>query len=611
MCGFIGYIGKIDNNKEVLSNMLSNISHRGPDSEDSYSDDSISLGFRRLSIIDLQGGSQPIYNEDRTKVLVFNGEIYNFQVLREDLLKKGHKFYTHTDSEVLIHGYEEYGKDLLMKLRGMFSFVIWDSVNKKLFGARDFFGIKPLYYYKSGNTFLFGSEIKGFLPHPGFKKEFNDNKLPDYLTFSCIPGQDTFFKNVYKLLPGHYFEYSNNQLKINKYFDVSFDIKNDEDINYFADKISKTLEDSVYAHKISDVEVGCFLSGGVDSSIVAYELSRLGKIKTFTIGFDDKRYSEDTSAKELAKEIGVQNEVKIVSSDEYFNNIGNVQYHLDEPLANPSANLLYFLSKLASKDVKVVQSGEGADEMFGGYNVYKEPLAIARYSILPLSLRRIIAKLAIKLPEFKGKNFLIRGAKPIEERYLGNSNIFSDDEKTSILNNKYEISDPYKFAKKYYDEVEGLDDITKMQYLDIHMWMVQEILLKADKMSMASSLELRVPFLDIEIFKLARTIPSKYKVSRDNTKLALRLSTSRKINQKSANRIKMAFPLPLVEWLREDRHYDLVKKYFSNNISQKYFNQEQIQRYLDEHKSSRRNNARKIWTVLTFLVWYEEYFVKR
>jgi asparagine synthase (glutamine-hydrolysing) len=208
MCGFIGYIGKIDNNKEVLSNMLSNISHRGPDSEDSYSDDSISLGFRRLSIIDLQGGSQPIYNEDRTKVLVFNGEIYNFQVLREDLLKKGHKFYTHTDSEVLIHGYEEYGKDLLMKLRGMFSFVIWDSVNKKLFGARDFFGIKPLYYYKSGNTFLFGSEIKGFLPHPGFKKEFNDNKLPDYLTFSCIPGQDTFFKNVYKLLPGHYFESS-------------------------------------------------------------------------------------------------------------------------------------------------------------------------------------------------------------------------------------------------------------------------------------------------------------------------------------------------------------------------------------------------------------------
>ncbi len=611
MCGFIGYTGKIDNNKEVLSNMLSKISHRGPDSEDSYSDDNISLGFRRLSIIDLQGGSQPIYNEDKTEVLVFNGEIYNFQVLRNDLLKKGHKFYTHTDSEVLIHGYEEYGKDLLMKLRGMFSFVIWDSKNKMLFGARDFFGIKPLYYYKSEKTFIFGSEIKGFLPHPNFKKEFNEDKLSDYLTFSCIPGSDTFFKNVYKLLPGHYFEYQNGELKIDKYFNISFDIEADKDIDFFSKKISQTLEESVYTHKISDVEVGCFLSGGVDSSIVAYELSRLGKIKTFTIGFNDKRYSEDISAKELAKEIGVENEVKLINSEEYFDNIGKVQYYLDEPLANPSANLLFFLSKLASSKVKVVQSGEGADEMFGGYNVYKEPLAIARYSILPLPLRKMIAKLVLPLPEFKGKNFLIRGAKPIEERYLGNSNIFTVDEKINILKNNFKPSNPYLIAKKYYDEVKNLDDITKMQYLDMHMWMVQEILLKADKMSMASSLELRVPFLDIEIFKLARTIPSKFKVSEQNTKLALRNSTAKKINPRSANRIKMAFPLPLVEWLREEKHYNLVKQYFEGETSAKYFDQKVILGYLDEHKKSKINNARKIWTILTFLVWYEEFFVKR
>ncbi len=612
MCGFIGFTGKIDNKESVLSDMLSRISHRGPDSEDSYFDDEISLGFRRLSIIDLEGGSQPIYNEDKTKVLLFNGEIYNYQTLREDLINKGHRFYTHTDSEVLVHGYEEYGSDLLMKLRGMFSFVIWDKTSKKLFGARDFFGIKPMYYYKSeDNTFLFGSEIKGFLPHPKFKKEFNELKLSDYLTFSCIPGEDTFFKNVYKLAPGHYFEYQNNKLNVHKYFDVSFDIQNDKTIDYFADRISKTLEDSVYAHKISDVEVGCFLSGGVDSSIVAYELSKLGKIKTFTIGFDDKRYSEDISAKILAKEINVANEVKIVNSNEYFDNIGNVQYHLDEPLANPSANLLYFLSKLASKSVKVVQSGEGADEMFGGYNVYKEPLAIKRYSIIPLIIRKFIAGIVTFLPDFKGKNFLIRGSKPIEERYLGNSNIFDDVEKKVLLKNKFELSNPYKFAKKYYDQVKGLDDITKMQYLDIHMWMVQEILLKADKMSMASSLELRVPFLDIEIFKLARTIPSEYKVSNENTKLALRLSTGKKINTDSANRVKMAFPLPLVEWLREDKHYNFVKKYFNNEISNKYFDNNQIMNYLDGHKSGKRNNARKIWTVLTFLVWYEEYFVRR
>lgn len=245
------------------------------------------------------------------------------------------------------------------------------------------------------------------------------------------------------------------------------------------------------------------------------------------------------------------------------------------------------------------------------YNVYKEPLAIKRYSVIPLIIRKFIAGIVTFLPDFKGKNFLIRGSKPIEERYLGNSNIFDDNEKKVLLKNKFELSNPYKFAKKYYDQVKGLDDITKMQYLDIHMWMVQEILLKADKMSMASSLELRVPFLDIEIFKLARTIPSEYKVSNENTKLALRLSTSKKINTDSANRVKMAFPLPLVEWLREDKHYNFVKKYFNNEISNKYFDNSQIMNYLDGHKSGKRNNARKIWTVLTFLVWYEEYFVKR
>ncbi len=611
MCGFIGFTEGCNNRKEILSKMLSTISHRGPDSADVYIDEDISIGFRRLSIIDLEGGSQPIYNEDKSMVLVFNGEIYNYQILREDLISKGHKFYTHTDSEVLVHGYEEYGKDLLNKLRGMFSFIIWDKNKKKIFGARDFFGIKPMYYAKMGNIFFFGSEIKGFLPHPDFRKELNESRLPDYLTFSCIPGNETFFKNVFKLPPGHYFEYQNEKLTINKYFQVSFDMDESKSMEYFANEISKTLEESVLAHKISDVEVGCFLSGGVDSSIVAYEASRLNKMKTFTIGFDDKKYSEDKSAKELANEIGVGNELKIVTSEEYFDNVGKVQYHLDEPLANPSANLLYFLSGLASKKVKVVLSGEGADEMFGGYNVYKEPLALKNYQRIPLFLRKGFASAIKLLPDFKGKNFIIRGSKTVEERYLGNSNIYTIEERAEILKNKYESKDPFTYTKPFYDEVKNLDDITKMQNLDIHVWMVQEILLKADKMSMANSLELRVPFLDMEIFKLARTVPTKCKVSKDNTKLALRLASSKKINLTSANRTKMAFPLPLVEWLREDKYYDFVKKYFMNEVSAKYFNQEKILHLLDEHKSAKKNNSRKIWTVLTFLVWYEEFFVKR
>ena len=611
MCGFIGFTGNFEGKEKVLSSMLDTISHRGPDSFDTYIDNDIAIGFRRLSIIDLEGGSQPIYNEDRTKVLVFNGEIYNFLELKDELMKRGHIFTSHTDSEVLIHGYEEYGSELLNKLRGMFSFIIWDNKLKKIFGARDFFGIKPMYYAEMNGVFFFGSEIKSFLPHPNFKKELDEERLPDYLTFSCIPGDKTFFKNVFKLLPGHYFEYIDNRLTITKYFSVKFDIKEDKTIDYFANEISSKLENSVQAHKISDVEVGCFLSGGIDSSIVAYEQSRISKMQTFTIGFDNKSYSEDIHATSFAKEIGVKNDIKIVSSEEYFNNVGKVQYHLDEPLANPSSNLLFFLSKLASEKVKVVLSGEGADEMFGGYNVYKEPLALKNYQRLPSFIRNFLAYIVSYLPDFAGRNFIIRGSKKIENRYIGNSNIFNEQEKINILNKKYNITSPFDFAKQYYDKVQNLDDMTKMQYLDIHMWMVQEILLKADKMSMAHSLELRVPFLDMEIYKIAMNIPSKFKVNNLNTKLALRLSASRKINTDSANRKKMAFPLPLVEWLREDRYYDLIKTYFNNDISKKYFNNNYLLKILNDHKNSKRNNARKIWTIFTFLIWYEEFFIKR
>ncbi len=610
MCGFVGFTGNYTGGKEILSKMVSAISHRGPDSEDTYADEYISLGFRRLSIIDLKTGSQPIYNEDRTKVLVFNGEIYNYQLLRKDLLEKGHKFYTNTDSEVLVHGYEEYGKDMLNKLRGMFAFVIWDKSQKKIFGARDFFGIKPLYYAKMDDTFFFGSEIKGFIPHPKFKKEINEEKLPDYLTFSCVPGNETFFKGVYKLPPGHYFEYEAGKLSIEEYFSIDFDINDSKTIDYFSDEISRGLEESVKAHEISDVEVGCFLSGGVDSGIVAYEVSKNMPAKTFTIGFENKSYSEDQGAKELAEEIGLKNDLKLVSSDEYFANVGKVQYHLDEPLANPSANLLYFLSGLASKKVKVVLSGEGADEMFGGYNVYKEPLSLAGYQKIPLFIRKILADVIAMLPYFKGKNFIIRGSKSIEERYIGNSNIFNEKERTNVLKNKYKTVSPTKYTKPFYDKVKNLDDITKMQYLDMNVWMVQEILLKADKMSMANSLELRVPFLDKEIFKIARTLPTKYKVDKVNTKLALRLAASKKINLETSSRTKKAFPLPLAEWLREERHYNTVKGYFLSKTSEKYFNQKEILKILQDHKNRKKNNTRKIWSVFTFLVWYEEFFIK-
>lgn len=609
MCGFVGFSGQSEDKKELLEKCLQKIYHRGPDSQDTYIDDQMALGFARLSIIDLAGGKQPMCNEDGSLWLLFNGEIYNFKELREALISVGHRFKSHADSEVILHGYEEYGSDVIKMLRGMFAFTIWDRRRKKLFGARDYFGIKPYYYAQMGKTFFFGSEIKAFLPHPDFKMELNEERLPDYLTFSCVPGYDTMFRNVHKLPPGHFYEYQDGQLELTRYFFPKFEVDHSRSFEEYVNQISKTFKESVAAHKISDVEVGCFLSSGVDSSFVACELSKLQKVKTYTVGFSEEKYSEAPHAKQLADEIKVENYERRVTSEEYFDNVGNVQYFMDEPLANPSAILLYFVSQRAAEDLKVVLSGEGADEMFAGYNVYKEPLSIQKYQRrVPKRLRLFAASVAMRLPSFKGKNFLIRGTQPIEERYIGNANVFKYGERDLYLKKKYNSKPPQHYTKPFYDRVQDQDDITKMQYMDIHVWMVDEILLKADKMSMAHSLELRVPFLDKEIFDLSRHLPTAFKVSEENTKLALRAAANREMNSESANRRKLAFPEPLPEWLREDRYQQMIRGYFESETAKKYFQTDLLIKLLEEHRSGRRNHSMKIWTVFSFLKWYEQFF---
>ena len=611
MCGFTGFTGDCNNKEQIISEMMKKIIHRGPDSQESYVDDDIALGFVRLSIIDLEGGKQPMENEDGSMVLVFNGEIYNYMSIREELISKGHIFKTNSDSEVLLHGYEEYGTGLLNKLRGMFAFAIWDKNKKKLFGARDFFGIKPYYYAKMNGTFMFGSELKSFIPHPSFNMELNEERLPDYLTFGCIPGYDTMLKNVHKIPPAHYFVYENNELTITRYFKPEFNINENKSMEEFVDDIEDTFKKSVEAHKIADVEVGCFLSAGVDSSYVACELSKIQKVKTYTIGFDSFSESEAGAAANLAKEIGVENYSKIIGADEYFDSVKAVQYHLDEPLGNPSANNLYYVSKRAAEDLKVVLSGEGADEMFGGYNVYKEPLSVGKYQrIVPRPIRKVLGKIALRLPDFKGRNFLIRGSRKVSERYIGNSYVFEVGERDRYLSKKYDSQPPQWFTGKFYKEAENYDEVTQMQYMDIHGWMVQEILLKADKMSMSQSLELRVPFLDKEIFALASTIPAKYKVSKENTKLAMRAAAHRQMNDYSANRKKAAFPTPLPQWLKEDKYYNIVKGYFTNDTAKKYFNSDKLVELLDEHRNGKRFLTHKIWVIFSFLIWYEQYFDK-
>lgn len=618
MCGFIGFTNHIDNTENVLKEMMERIRHRGPDAEGRYVDADIALGHRRLSIIDLtDNGRQPIKNEDGTMILVLNGEIYNYQELRAELLAAGHIFRTETDSEAVLHGYEEYGAEILQKVRGMFAFVIWDTQKKKLFGARDFFGIKPLYYAQMGESFLFGSEIKSFLPHPHFKKEVNTAVLEQYLTFQYSPTEDTFFCNVKKLPAAHYFEYENGVLTLTRYWEIKFEADEYPLLGDWVTSISEVFQDSVAAHKIADVEVGSFLSSGVDSSYVA-AVSRADK--TFTVGFgEDEKYNEISYAKKFSRAIGRENFSHVISKEEFWDVLPTIQYHMDEPLADPAAVALYFVCRLASQQVKVVLSGEGADEIFGGYNVYSEPDA-TWYDRVPMALRRGIGKAAGIFPAQRGVNFLVRKGKTIEERFIGNAYIFTPAERKALLKVETEAPDPTEITKSFYEKVQGADSVTKMQYLDLHLWMTGDILLKADKMSMANSLEVRVPFLDKKVMELAGKIPSRYRVTRalstDNktpyiTKHAMRLAAKKDTPNDTAetsNKKKLGFPVPIRVWLKEDDCYEMVKAAFISEAAEKYFQTEMLVKLLDDHKVGKGDYSRKIWTVYMFLVWYRVFF---
>ena len=609
MCGFVGFTNYIKDDGTVLKSMMDKIVHRGPDAAGMYADGDIALGFRRLSIIDLESGNQPMFNEDGSLVLVFNGEIYNFKDLRAELEKQGHIFANNSDSEVLLHGYEQWGEELVTKLRGMFAFVIFNKLDGSVFGARDMFGIKPFYYIETENSFIFGSEIKAFFAHPEFEKQLNEQALAHYLSFQYSPTEETFFKGVYKLPPAHYFTFKNGEMKKTRYFRPDFKAQPGV-LDFYADKVDAAVRESVQAHKIADVEVGSFLSSGIDSSYIA-EAANVDK--TFTVGFasnDGDRYNEIGFAKRFAETIGVENISKVITPDEYWSSLSKIQYHMDEPLADPAAIALYFVSKLASEHVKVVMSGEGADELFGGYRIYQEPITLTAYDKLPFAIRRVISKICEHLPQVHGINYLVRRGKTIEERYIGNASIFSKKERDSLLKSDVakNVSEPKILCDKFYDEVAGKDDITKMQYLDINMWLMGDILLKADKTSMANSLELRVPFLDKKVMELAQTLPLDCRVNTKTTKLALRHAAEKTLPAVTAQKDKLGFPVPIREWLREEKYYNIVKTAFTSETAEKYFDTAKLVKLLDTHKSGKADLSRKIYTVYTFLVWYGEYF---
>lgn len=606
MCGFCGFTGDLDDKSTCLTNMMNKIIHRGPDSAGQHIDDYVAMGFRRLSIIDLDFGSQPMYNEDKSIVITFNGEIYNHQILRKDLIEKGHVFSNNADTEVLIHAYEEYGPDMMNMLRGMFAFVIWDSNTQTLFGARDYFGIKPFYYANIDGKLVYGSEIKSILEYPGYKKEINETALENYLTFQYSVLEETFFKGIYKLMPAHYFIFKDGKMEINRYWEPKFEADENATLEELVNKIDDSVQESIINHKISDVEVGSFLSSGVDSSYVA---ACFNGDKTFTVGFDYEKYNEIDYAKKLSKKIKIDNYSKLITTDEYWEALGKIQYHMDEPLADPSAVALYFVSQTAAKHVKVALSGEGADEFFGGYNIYHEPFSLAPMKKIPKPVRKAMAGVAKALPfKFKGKNFLIRASKDVEERFIGNAFMFNEKERKKILKNPTGKYPFMSLTKPFYDKVANKDDVTKMQYIDIHFWLIGDILLKADKMSMAHSLEVRVPYLDKEVFNVARKIPTRLKVTDKNTKVAMREAAHRYLPDMVAEKKKLGFPVPIRIWLKEDKYYNIVKEAFTSEAAAKFFNLKEIVKILDRHRSGKEDNSRKIWTIYMFLVWYNEFF---
>lgn len=618
MCGFAGFVvtdGGFDALR-VVERMGRRIAHRGPDDASCYVDGRMVLAFRRLSIIDLAGGRQPIANEDGTCVLVLNGEIYNYRQLRDELRCRGHVFSTGSDAEVVLHGYEEYGRAVLDRLRGMFAFAIWDKRTETLFAARDIFGIKPLYYYRDGGEFMFASEVKCFLEHPRFAARLRPELVADYLSYEYVPGEDTLFEGVRKLLPAHWMEWSRGKFETGCYYDVAFRPDEGLTLDQWAERLEEALDDSVAAHQVADVEVGAFLSSGVDSSYLVERACSAGsRLRTFSVGYAEGRLSELSAAQGFARHLGVENVACTVSAEEFFDAMPDIQYLMDEPLPNPSENPLFFLAQNAARSVKVVLSGEGADELFGGYpNYLQEGHAAAYERRVPRAVRLALGRAVAGMPPFKGRRFLVRGGQEPWQRNSRADYVFGAQERLRYLAPDLRRlaaarPSPQEASRGYFAEAAawGADPVTQLQYADIKTWMPYDILLKADRMSMAHSLELRVPYLDREVLDVALAIPVRYRVAGETSKVALRAAASRRLPTEVAGREKLGFPSPLAGWLRQEPFRDRVREAFSGPVARELFVPAELLRLVDEHCLGKVSRMQQIWSFYSFIVWYDQF----
>ena len=650
MCGICGFTGAVEADLPILKAMCDVMAHRGPDGEGQYTDDGIALGHRRLSLIDLEGGNQPMVRAtgDHASAvtspalmpdgapcaspeaaaakgdyaIVFNGEIYNYRDLRAELEAEGWEFQTSSDTEVLLTGYLAWGEGVLDRLRGMFAFAIWNRASRELFCARDFFGIKPLYYTvqqgAAGPQLIFASEIKCILEHPAYERALNEDALEQYLCFQFSALDETFFKGIFKLPPAHCMTVrADGSLEMRRYWRPEYTFDEGRSREDTVEAIDAAMRESVRYHNVADVEVGSFLSSGIDSSYMAACLAKENPaIKTFTVGFAEYEGERDeiSWARELADELHIENSSKHIGEEEYWASLPRVQWHMDEPSADPSAVALYFVDQIAAEQVKAVLSGEGADEFFGGYRIYQTPFANAKLSWAPKGLLKGASKAARALG-VRGANYLERASETPEDWYYTNANgvAFSPEERERLRAGKRAEGSarpaaPQELIAPAYAEVAGLDDTTRMQYVDLFFWLVGDILLKTDKMSMAHSLESRVPFLDKRVFEVSATIPTRLKANGEQTKLTLREAAERAIPKDWAQKEKLGFPVPVVSWLRQDRYYDEIKAWFTGDIAERFFDTGELVRLLDEHKAG-ADRSRKIWIVYMFLMWYKIYFV--
>ncbi|MDY3127914.1 MAG: asparagine synthase (glutamine-hydrolyzing) [Corynebacterium sp.] len=624
MCGLVSMLtaqGNASDFVTAVEGSLECMYHRGPDAAGTWHDSDAVFGFNRLSIIDLEHSHQPLRwgpeESPERYAMTFNGEIYNYLELRTELQALGYTFNTEGDGEPIVVGYHHWGEKVVEHLRGMFGIVIWDTQDKVMFAARDQFGIKPLYYATTEAGTVFASEMKSILAVAddiGLELSLDKRAIEHYIDLQYVPEPESLHANIRRVESGCTVTLRPGEdVKAERYFAPEFQTKSVDNEQQLYDRIARALEDSVEKHMRADVTVGSFLSGGIDSTAIAALAKRHNPdLLTFTTGFEREGYSEVDVAAESAAAIGAEHIVKIVSPEEYADAIPKIMWYLDNPVADPSLVPLYFVAAEARKHVKVVLSGEGADELFGGYTIYKEPLSLAPFEKVPSPLRRGLGTLSRILPDgMKGKSLLERGSMTMEERYYGNARSFNFEQMQRVIPWAKKEWNHEEVTAPIYAHSRHMDPVARMQHLDLFTWMRGDILVKADKMNMANSLELRVPFLDKEVFAVAESIPHEYKISHGTTKYALRKAMEQIVPPHVLHRKKLGFPVPMRHWLAGDELYGWAQDTITQSLTDDIFDRNAVLAMLKEHRDGVSDHSRRLWTVLAFMIWHGIFVEKR